>query len=165
MAKPVHSMIRVLDEARSLDIPGRPTSQCSRHEPAHDTNPDSDLPHPFARAGFLWGLFSFRPPFKTEKTPAATRPEFLVFERGTLSRIGGLVAFAPGCGIANRTGAALGRCAAAPYRAFHAGLRVGLCSGGARLRIELFVAAARRAALHPALHVAPALRATADLSV
>src|SRR5260370_14366818 len=107
------------------------------------------------------------------------RPEFLVLERGNPSKDrrpdSVLIAFARGRGIASRTGAALGCSAAAPYRAFRAGLRVdaSLCSGRARLRIELLVAAARRPALHiavaaarlPALHIALALPPAADLGV
>ena len=74
-----------------------------------------------------------------------------------------LVAFAPGRGIANRTGGALGRSATGPYSAFRAGISIdaGLFSGRARLRIKLLVAAARR----PALHIAPALRTAADVGV
>src|SRR6266850_3591752 len=74
-----------------------------------------------------------------------------------------LVAFGPGRGIANRTGGALRRSATGPYSTFRAGLRVGagLFSGRTRLRIKFLVAAARR----PALHIAPALRAAADLGV
>src|SRR6266850_4560972 len=74
-----------------------------------------------------------------------------------------LVAFGPGRGIANRTGGALRRSATGPYSTFRAGLRAGagLFSGRARLRIKFLVAATRR----PALHIAPALRAAADLGV
>src|ERR1700737_3155970 len=85
-------------------------------------------------------------------------------KNGTPRRIGVLVAFATGRGIANRTAGALGCSATCPYSAFHASLRfdAGLCSRRARLRsIDLLVAAARR----PALHIAPALHAATDLGV
>src|ERR1700738_2099143 len=123
---------------------------------AHDANRDNRF-RTLRRAYTSCGIT------ENGKTPAAARPEFLVFEKGTCRRIGVLVAFASGCGIANRTAGALMRAAAGPYSAFHAGLRVdaGLCSGRARLRIELLVAAAR----DPALHITLALCAATDLSV
>jgi hypothetical protein len=121
---------------------------------AHDANRDNEL-RKLRRTDKTCRII--------EKTPAAARPEFLVFERRTCRRVGVLVAFTPGRGIANRTAGALRRSATGPYGAFHASLRVdaGLCSRRARLRIEFLVAAARR----PALHIAPALRAAADLGV
>src|ERR1700738_2518625 len=124
---------------------------------AHDANRDNRF-RTLRRAYTSCGIT------ENGKTPAAARPEFLVFEKGTCRRIGVLVAFASSCGIANRsTAGALRRAAARPYSAFHAGLRAdaGLCSGHARLRIDLLVAAAR----HPALHVALALCAAPDLGV
>src|ERR1700687_3701139 len=171
------------------DIPGRQRSQYSRH----GRKSDDELAHPVVQASFLRRPFHLdsrngRSPRRrlegkraaatsrpsavradqtgrmTEKTPAAARPEFLVFENGTCRRIGVLVAFTAGRGIANRTGGALSRAATGPYSAFRAGLRVdaGLCSRRARLRIELLVAAPRRPALHI---VGPALRTAADLGV